>query len=95
MDDREWAARWVGWFYSKRWGMITSADTMEGTFDPEFTPTKSDADLAEAVRVKYIDTYPISIDEVPGDPWPRCVKVWGLEGPPGFFREVREAVDGR
>lgn len=73
MDDREWAARWV------------SGQSLRDYEDD----CASDAEIAEAVRVKFRD-YPCSLD-VSGE----CAMVWIDRGPDAFIAAVREVVDDR
>ena len=77
MDDRQWAAQWVGW-------------------PPHYLmdPSNSDADLAEAVRVKFIN----GLAKFHSDPKlaGRTAAIdWLYDGPLAFITTVREVVDER
>lgn len=86
---RRWAAEWLGGdYYWDAYACGVGLDTAEGQW------LHTDADLAEAVRVKYVDTFPVSAYPAPEDPWPGCCLTWGISGPLAFMRAVQEVIDG-
>lgn len=95
-DDevRKWAVEWTG---SRLFGnvlvgwRITSAGQLARQIEKggryQFA---SDADLAEAVRVRFVNEW---TDEVDSPGWNRAIDAWGKEGPIAFCRAVKEAVN--
>lgn len=76
MDDRQWAAEWVGW--------------PESWSDKRRKYAKSDADLAEAVRVKCWE--PGGLQGTPGAiRWQDCVQAWAQRG--ALIAAVRKVVE--
>lgn len=68
-EDREWAAEWVGWRWCEEGGVLERCP--HGALVR--WESRSDADLAEAVRVKCAnDPGSLSYNE-----WLRCLFAWG------------------
>lgn len=80
MDDREWACKFVGW--PERGANVVPL------YDGKSSAPRSIADLAEAVRVKWLEM-PVTMDEndVIG-----LALVLLRHGPDAFIAAVREVV---
>lgn len=101
MDDRKWAARWVGWEMVD-WPEAMAFGLYYEVPEPEFADVnpvfRTDADLAEAVRVKVMDTLSLgasSTQTLSDHVIEGLAFVLMTEGPIAFIAAVREVVDGR
>ena len=94
-DVRRWAAEWVGRFPSLR--PDGSIKVAHHEHNAKCGAWLSDADLAEAVRVKALNIY--ETDKPPykqpklQQMWNWCLQNWGHQGPLTFLRAVQEIVD--
>lgn len=94
MDDREWAAKWVGLVYGDD-GTVGDEKNEYGVI---LGFPYSDAELADAVRAKVMDTLSLgasSTQTLSDHVIEGLAFVLMTEGPIAFIAAVREVVDGR